>query len=317
MGNFNKSMSKRAGHMTRYRTLVIVACLLLALVALSCGAKDSNKLTKRGEKLHKILKLMDEPTVDSKELLKTGEKHGHVTEEWPAFTQDVQDLHISILGVTKELAKEVKEELLKELKTEGPDFRSRWQKAYDKAKETIGAIKAGDVKQKLKERVQDFESKVKAGVEKGAEKGALKGKWKKVKSKLIEEFETVEKLVQEELAVLATKIDKIFHRVHHHMAHKEHHPVLKCGRCGKQLTLKEFLSHYPDLTLEEEEWWNDLDVENFYLGWPEWANRYAVKCPQCGATDWVGVDFVSAEEEHKLEEQALGEQPDTQHDILE
>ncbi len=143
--NFNKSMSKRAGHMMRYRTLVIVACLLLALVALSCGAKvrhsylsaeglrgtaacgtellcsqDSNKLTKRGEKLHKILKLMDEPTVDSKELLKTGvrfppparglwrirpltchqEKHGHVTEEWPAFTQDVQDLHISILGVT-------------------------------------------------------------------------------------------------------------------------------------------------------------------------------------------------------------------------
>jgi endogenous inhibitor of DNA gyrase (YacG/DUF329 family) len=126
----------------------------------------------------------------------------------------------------------------------------------------------------------------------------------------------------------------------------QHHPVLKCGRCGKQLTLKEFLSHYPDLTLEEEEWWNDLDVENFYLyattirpllgvlllfvcslrariaracrrGWPEWANRYAVKCPQCGATDWAGVDFVSAEEEDKLEEQALGEQPDAQHDILE
>ena len=116
----------------------------------------------------------------------------------------------------------MKEELWKELKTEGPDFRSRWQKAYDKAKETIGAIKAGDIKQKLKERVQDFESKVKAGVEKG-EKGALKGKWKKVKSKLIEEFETVEKLVQEELAVLTTKIDKIFHRVHHHMAHKEVH----------------------------------------------------------------------------------------------
>jgi len=301
----------------RKRTLATAACLLLALVALSCEAKDSSKMTKRGEKLHKILKLMDEPTVDPNELLKTGEKHGHVTEEWPAFTQDVQDLHISILGVTKELAKEVKEELLKELKTEGPDFRARWQKAYDKAKETIGAIKAGDVKQKLKERVQDFESKVKAGVEKGAEKGVLKGKWKKVKSKLIAEFETVEKLVQEELAVLATKIDKIFHRVHHHMAHKEHHPVLKCGSCGKQLTLKEFLGHYPDLTVEEEEWWNDLDVENFYLGWPEWANRYAVKCPQCGATDWVGVDFVSAEEEHKLEEQALGEQPDTPHEILE
>ena len=54
-----------------------------------------------------------------------------------------------------------------------------------------------------------------------------------------------------------------------------------------------------------------------HRGWPEWANRYAVKCLQCGATDWVGVDFVSAEDEHKLEEQALGEQPDAQHDILE
>jgi hypothetical protein len=36
--NFNKSKSKR-GYTMRYRTLVIVACLLLALVALSCGAK--------------------------------------------------------------------------------------------------------------------------------------------------------------------------------------------------------------------------------------------------------------------------------------
>jgi hypothetical protein len=118
------------------------------------------------------------------------------------------------------------------------------------------------------------------------------------------------------------------------------------------MTLKEFLLHYPDIVIDEEEWWTDVDVENFYLyvthsqvhlgegdddertasfihsltharlpprvlvdvwrcirGWPEWANRYAVKCPQCEATNWVGPDFVSAEAEHKLEE-ALGEQPD-------
>jgi hypothetical protein len=295
--------------------------LLALVVALSCAAKGPHKTAKpetakRGEKLTKILNLMDEPTVDSKELLKTGEKHGHVTEEWPAFSQDVQDLHVSILGVARELAKEVKEELLKELKTEGPDFRSRWQKAYDKAKESIAAIKAGDVKEKLKERVKDFESKIKATVDKG-EKGGIKGKWKKVKSKLIEEFDAVERLVLDELGVLSAKLDKIFHRVHHHMAHKEHHPVLKCGSCGKQLTLKEFLLHYPDLAVDEEEWWTDLDVENFYLGWPEWANRYAVKCPQCEATNWVAVDFVSAEEEHKLEEQALGEQSDAPQEIIE
>lgn len=80
--------------------------------------------------------------------------------------------------------------------------------------------------------------------------------------------------------------------------------------------------------IEEEDWWTDIDVENFYLyarnshvlearttyrhafvtlsyrGWPEWANRYAVKCPSCEATKWVGVDFVSKEEEQRLEHES-------------
>jgi uncharacterized protein YoxC len=295
------------------RAVIIIAVCLLALVVLSSETKDShNKPGKRSGKLNKILKLMDEPTVDSKEYLKTGEKHGHVTEEWPVFSQDVQELHVSILGVARELTKEVSAELLSELKTEGPDFSSRWQRAYDKAKESIAAIKSGEVKEKLKEKVKDFESKLKlkpSGSQKADKEDGVGGKWKKVKSKLVEEFETVEKLVADELKALTAKIDKVFHRVHHHMAHKEHHPVLKCGSCGKQMTLKEFLLHYPDIVIDEEEWWTDVDVENFYLGWPEWANRYAVKCPQCEATNWVGPDFVSTEVEHKLEE-ALGEQPD-------
>ncbi len=48
-------------------------------------------------------------------------------------------------------------------------------------------------------------------------------------------------------------------------------------------------------------------------GWPEWANRYAVQCPQCEATNWVEVDFVSDEEEKKLEEEAeLDEHPEAE-----
>jgi hypothetical protein len=294
-------------------SLIVLGLCLLALLAVGSGAKVKHDRAARRERLHKILQLDDMPTVDPKEFLKTGEKTGHVTEPWYSFAEDVQEFHTSLLGVVEELGRELKAELIKEIKSEGPDFRERWQKAYAKAKDAIAALKTGDVKEKLKDRLKTFEAKMGEIGEKN-----LKGKWKRLRSKLVEEFMSVEKLLKSDLDILTTKIDKIFHRVEHHMAHKEHHPVLKCGSCGKQLTLREFLTHYPDLAISEEEWWSDIDVENFYLGWPEWANRYAVKCPQCGATDWVGVDFVSAEAEHKLEEQALGEHAqDSPQDIIE
>lgn len=293
--------------MSRNHVLLIAACLLILLVTV-CMAGKPSKLATRGTKLTKILNLMDTPAVDPSEQLAGGEKHGHVTEGWDAFNKDIQELHVSLLGVVKVVAKEVKDELVKELKAEGPDFRTRMQNTREKIKESIDALKAGGVKEKLKGLVSNFETKIK-----GAGDKELKGKWKKVKDKLIEEFKSVEELVREELGVLSDKLDKIFHRVGHHIAHKEHHPVLKCGSCGKQLTLKEFLSHYPDLVVSEEDWWNDIDVENFYLGWPEWANRYAVQCPQCQATNWVEVDFVSSEEEKQLEEEAdLGEHPEAE-----
>ncbi len=44
-------------------------------------------------------------------------------------------------------------------------------------------------------------------------------------------------------------------------------------------------------------------MEEFFEGWAEWANRYAIHCVDCGSTHWKGVEFVSENEEKKIEQE--------------
>lgn len=141
-------------------------------------------------------------------------------------------------------------------------------------------------KDKAKQLLKNFEELLfKSKMNKEAKK-ETKSRWKQVKAQLMEEFGLLEKFFEKELQNLS-RWGKIFSQVEHHVAHKEvgfslislpfgnstvltrcivkHHPVLKCGSCGKQLTLKEFLHHYPNVVLDEEDWWTDTELENFYL----------------------------------------------------
>jgi len=258
----------------------------------------------REDGIQEILDLMDIPSVDPHIQLKTGEKAGHVTEEWNSFQEELKELHLSFLEAASILVKEAKAELLRELTSEAQGLNQRLRQVYNKAQMSIQTIKKATTKDKAKQLLKNFEELLfKSKMNKEAKK-ETKSRWKQVKAQLMEEFGLLEKFFEKELQNLS-RWGKIFSQVEHHVAHKEHHPVLKCGSCGKQLTLKEFLHHYPNVVLDEEDWWTDTELENFYLGWPEWANCYGVKCPVCKSTNWKEVDYVSWEEEHVLEDQAL------------
>lgn len=283
-------------------------CIAFAVLALPLlGHALPEKPEEGAQRLAEILEMVDMPTVDEMENLKGGEKHGHVTAEWSSLSEDLRAYHASLMDLVRTMGAELKSEFLREFKDAGPDFRARWQKAYNKVSNSFNAIKPKEIRKTVQERLEAMEEIVGKVGDK-----SLKKAWKTAKDSITDEFQVVEQMVRSQISSLRKKIDKIFHRVEHHFAHKEHHPVLKCGNCGKQLTLREFLEHNHGLVIEEEDWWTDIDVENFYLGWPEWANRYGVKCPACESTNWVGVDFVSTEVEKELEKEARLDEEEVQ-----
>lgn len=77
-------------------------------------------------------------------------------------------------------------------------------------------VMQSEIKDTLKERLTAMEEKLKTTGDKG-----FKTMWKKVKDKLKDEFESVEDVITAALQRLRSKVDKIFHRVEHHIMHKE------------------------------------------------------------------------------------------------
>lgn len=70
------------------------------------------------------------------------------------------------------------------------------------------------IMQLVQERIKDIEEKMKKS-------GGYHHTWATVKEKVINEFKSLQKLAQKELDMLTEKIDKMFHRVEHHVLHKE------------------------------------------------------------------------------------------------
>jgi len=63
--------------------------------------------------------------------------------------------------------------------------------------------------------------------------------------------------------------------------------------------MPEFLHMYDPhhtLLLVEEDFWTDKEVEEFWSGWIEYANRLKLKCNECGTHKWESVEFAIDEE---------------------
>lgn len=61
------------------------------------------------------------------------------------------------------------------------------------------------------------------------------------------------------------------------------------SECGKPYTLEEFVEvfdHDHNLHLTEEPTWTDQFREEFYTGWPVWANEMRLVDPACGSRIW-------------------------------
>jgi len=153
--------------------------------------------------------------------------------------------------------------------------------------------------------IEDFESKF---VKKGSE--AFQQQWKTTKKNIMGKMDMLESHIHADLKLLKQKWDSFFHQHERHLAHRIHFPTLKCGGCGKQYTLPEFLGLVESrgYMIKEEDWWTDQELEEFYEGWGEWANRSAVHCEACEAVAWRNVEFVSEAEEKKLEKERIKNQ---------
>ncbi len=86
-----------------------------------------------------------------------------------------------------------------------------------------------------------------------------------------------EKLTQEYVGTAADN---------HHEMHKKR--VIQ-SECGKQYTLEQFIEifdHDHNLALTEEPFWTNEFREEFFQGWPVFANQMRLSDPACGSRKW-------------------------------
>ena len=88
---------------------------------------------------------------------------------------------------------------------------------------------------------------------------------------------------------LRRKLTAVFARTagdDHHTMHKER--VIQ-SECGKPYTVEQFVEifdHDHNLALTEEPFWTDEFAEEFYEGWPVFANQLRLSDPACGSKKW-------------------------------
>jgi len=200
-----------------------------------------------------------------------------------------------IKEIMGKIPSDLKKLLVKEVKEDVTDFSKRWKEMNSKASETIkeASEKVATWKTALVSKIQELE---KNGVKN-------QEKWDKTREGILTKLSELEKTLEEDLKTFKDRWTTFHSKIEHHMNHKPHHPTLQCGKCGEKLTLHQFMDMVKDrgYFLQEEDFWTDEELEEFYEGWGVWANRSAVHCPKCGSVNWKDVQFVSEQEEKEIE----------------
>jgi hypothetical protein len=88
---------------------------------------------------------------------------------------------------------------------------------------------------------------------------------------------------------LRRKLQKAFARADHDDHAELHKKRVIVSECGKPYTLEEFVElfdHEHNLLLTAEENWTNSFEDEFYEGWPVWANHMKLFDPACGSQKW-------------------------------
>jgi len=153
----------------------------------------------------------------------------------------------------------------------------------------------------VKQRLEQFESEHSSTL--GGIGSETRERWNKLKETASEKLQHIEARLADDVTHAEKNYEHIFDHFDHISAN-HHHPVITCNECGNTMTFSEFakMVYNRGYLIKEENWWTDDDIEEFYGGWPVWANRSAVHCPKCDAVKWKSVEFVSDDEEKRLED---------------
>lgn len=88
---------------------------------------------------------------------------------------------------------------------------------------------------------------------------------------------------------LRRKLQMAFSRKDHKSHAELHKERVIQSDCGKKYTVEEFVEifdHDHNLRLTEESFWTPEFRDEFYSGWPVWANEMRLVDPACGSKKW-------------------------------
>lgn len=277
-----------------YKSCVILVFCIFLLVS------DAADKTTTGTEVKHFLRDM----LNDAQLLRVegfAESEPHLKEAWHKLLDEVVSLPEGVKSYVKQIGQKAKEAFVARFTANEEQFVHRLDftaktitEALNSAQEEIHRLKEA-----TKAKIVQFESLHVSDV-----KDSVKQEWKEIKDKLHDQLEKVTEKMNWDLIQSKQKWDKFFQRMEHHAKHSPHHPILRCAHCGRPYTLQEFLKLFDregSYLIQIEDWWTDVEVEEFFEGWAEWANRYAIHCVDCGSPKWSNVEYVTEEEEKKIE----------------
>jgi len=156
-----------------------------------------------------------------------------------------------------------------------------WEKLHD-----LAELESVKFQSKMRDEARHLKEKINHFLEQSMHESLLHEKALELKN----QFLKFEKSIVDRTKALASLFKRSNNTVQHHV----HRPFIECAQCGQSLSMAEFVNIYDphhSLLLLEEDFWTDAQVEEFFEGWVEFANRLKLKCIYCGSDRWSHVDF--------------------------
>lgn len=222
-------------------------------------------------------------------------------EYWERTVEVIKDFPAQVTMKLRTVPHSFKNILLNRWSKDKKEFKKRATESYQMASNVINGASSlvKEFSENLYNHIEQFEKNELLN----AADPDHHSKWHDAKGRIVKNVENIQKQINNDVEEYYHHyqdfIDGVSLRVNLH----HHHPVIQCGKCDAEFSLRKFLQLVEDrgYFIKEEDWWTDEELEEFYSGWAVWANRSATHCPYCGAVSWNDIRFVSDEEEIEIE----------------